>query len=166
MFATVLDPNMKKLKFLTAEQRKATYEQVEQLLEGVTASHDEPEHDSEEPPPKKSANVIADFLGDDITDGNDDDETTNEFEEYLKSKLSGSVDTLEWWRTIGVQAYPTLVQLAIRFLGIQATSVPSERAFSTAGLTITKQRASLNPCTADQIIFLNKNLKSTNALMR
>ena len=64
---------MKKLKILTAEQRKKTYEQVEQLLEGVTASHDEPENDSEEPPPKISANVVADFLGDDITDGNDED---------------------------------------------------------------------------------------------
>ena len=46
-----------------------------------------------------------------------------------------------------------------RCLAIPATSVPSGRAFSTAGLTITKQRAALESSTADTIIFLNKNLR-------
>ena len=37
--------------------------------------------------------------------------------------------------------------------------MPSERAFSAAGLTLTKQRATLDSKTADAIIFLNKNLR-------
>ena len=41
------------------------------------------------------------------------------------------------------------------------TSVPPERTFSTAGLTITKLRANLDAGSVDQIVFLNKNCKST-----
>ena len=39
-----------------------------------------------------------------------------------------------------------------------ATSVPGERAFSIAGLTITDNRARLNPEAVDEIIFMNKAL--------
>ena len=46
------------------------------------------------------------------------------------------------------------------FLTIPATSVPSERVFSAAGLTITKQRSSLDPSVAHAIIFMNKYNKS------
>ena len=109
---------------------------------------------------------MADFIGDNITDGNDVADTIDEFKEYLKSKISKSVDTLEWWRTVGLRAFPRLGQLAKQYLGIQATSVPSERAFIRAGLTITKHGASLHSSTVDQIIFLNTILKSPNALLR
>ena len=46
------------------------------------------------------------------------------------------------------------------FLTIPATSVPSERVFSAAVLTITKQRSSLDPFVADAIIFMKKYNKS------
>ena len=39
-------------------------------------------------------------------------------------------------------------------------SVPSERVFSTAGDIITAQRSTLTPEHLDQILFLNKNLKT------
>ena len=167
MIATVLDPNLKKLKILTDDQRQETHDRVKQLLKQVPVSRCEFENESKGPPIKKSRNVTADFLGDDITDGNDGADTINEFKEYLKSKNFGSIDTHEWWKTVRLCAFSKLGQLRKkRYLGIQATSVPSERAFSTAGLTITKHRASLHSSTADQIIFLNKNLKSPNALLR
>ncbi|KZT31093.1 hypothetical protein SISSUDRAFT_968140, partial [Sistotremastrum suecicum HHB10207 ss-3] len=41
--------------------------------------------------------------------------------------------------------YPTWVSLALDYLPIMASSVASERAFSSAGLTITKRRNRLNP---------------------
>ncbi|XP_067653283.1 E3 SUMO-protein ligase ZBED1-like [Haliotis asinina] len=41
----------------------------------------------------------------------------------------------------------------------EATSVPSERAFSTAGDIITPNRASLKPDNLDMLLFLKKNLK-------
>ena len=65
--------------------------------------------------------------------------------------------TLAWWKE-NASAFPRIAVLA-QFLGIPGTSVPSERAFSAAGLTLTKQRATLDSKTADAIIFLNKNLR-------
>jgi hAT family C-terminal dimerisation region len=42
-----------------------------------------------------------------------------------------------------------------RILCIPATSAPSERVFSSAGLTISKCRASLQPQHASELIFLH-----------
>ena len=71
-------------------------------------------------------------------------------------------DPLVWWRD-NTQRYPRLAQLAKRYLCIPASSVPSERVFSAAGLLVSKLRASLSPTNIDAAIFLNKNktLKSS-----
>ena len=63
-------------------------------------------------------------------------------------------DPLEWWAKNEVK-YPIIAELARRYLCIPATSAPSERVFSIAGLTIAKDRASLDPEIAGAIIFLN-----------
>ena len=47
--------------------------------------------------------------------------------------------------------------LGIPAISVSATSVPSERIFSTAGVVINKLRNRLSASVVDQIIFLNKN---------
>lgn len=66
-------------------------------------------------------------------------------------------DPLLWWKT-HEQSYLTLSKVAKRYLSIPATSVPSERTFSAAGLLVNKQRSRLLPENVDRLIFLNKNL--------
>jgi zinc finger BED domain-containing protein 1 (E3 SUMO-protein ligase ZBED1) len=61
---------------------------------------------------------------------------------------------LLWWKS-REHLYPLHAKLARRYLCVPATSAPSERVFSSAGLTISKTRASLNPETADALIFLH-----------
>jgi hypothetical protein len=61
---------------------------------------------------------------------------------------------LAWWYT-NQRKYKMLSQVAIRTLCIPATSAPSERVFSVAGLTIAKDRARLAPQTANELIFLH-----------
>ena len=48
-----------------------------------------------------------------------------------------------------------MAKVARMVLCIPATSAPSERVFSHAGLTIAKKRASLNPENAAALVFLH-----------
>ncbi|CAH1104096.1 unnamed protein product [Psylliodes chrysocephalus] len=66
-------------------------------------------------------------------------------------------DPLEWWVQRS-HTYPRLFELTKKKLCIVATSVPSERIFSKAGLTITDRRNQLSGKRVSQILFLNANL--------
>lgn len=63
---------------------------------------------------------------------------------------------LKWWARSQDQL-PRLAKLAQRYLAVPATSTPSERVFSLAGNTITRQRSSLHPAHVDALIFLHAN---------
>jgi len=78
------------------------------------------------------------------------------------SESSVIANPLEWWRVNEVR-FPRLAFLARKLLAIQATSAPSERLFSAAGLTIAKDRARLTPENAAMLIFLHDNLPNIRA---
>lgn len=62
------------------------------------------------------------------------------FHAYLNSKDHlGDMTIVQWWG-INAPRYPVWASLARDFLSIMATSVSSERAFSSAGITISKRR--------------------------
>ena len=75
---------------------------------------------------------------------NDSDEELNR---YFNSPCDSITDSLIWWK-LHKNNYSVLSFLAKNYLSIQATSVPSERAFSISGLAITKTRNRLDPETA------------------
>ena len=50
-------------------------------------------------------------------------------------------------------------KLAKKYLGIVATSVPSERLFSQAGQVILDRRARITPKNVNMVLFLNSYLK-------
>ena len=81
-----------------------------------------------------------------------------ELNDYMKDVMRGT-NPLDWWR-LNATKYPRLSELAKIYLTIPATSIPSERTFSVAGLTVSKLRSSLDPESVDHIIFVNKNLKA------
>ena len=64
---------------------------------------------------------------------------------------------LEWWK-LKQHQFPLLAAFAKKYLGIPATSAPSERVFSTAGLTIANMRSRLLPDTAAELVFLHDAL--------
>jgi hypothetical protein len=75
----------------------------------------------------------------------------------LREDEGGFSCPLTWWK-FNARKYKLLSILASRVLCIPATSAPSERVFSTAGLTIAKDRARLASETANELIFLHEAL--------
>ena len=65
---------------------------------------------------------------------------------------------LNWWKEHQYR-YPFLARLAMALMCTPATSVPSERVFSTAGDIVTQNRARLQPQHVDTLVFLKKNMK-------
>lgn len=66
-------------------------------------------------------------------------------------------DALTWWQE-HEPTFPALSKLAVRYLGITATSVPAERVFSKAGEVLSKKRNRLKGKTVNMLLFLNKNI--------
>ncbi|XP_066960755.1 zinc finger BED domain-containing protein 4-like [Macrobrachium rosenbergii] len=65
---------------------------------------------------------------------------------------------LDWWKT-REHIMSNLSKCAKKYLGIVATSVPSERLFSQAGLVVSDRRSCLKPENVEMMLFLNSYLK-------
>jgi hypothetical protein len=77
-------------------------------------------------------------------------------ERILKHTASDPANPLIWWKNHDTQ-YPVLSKLAKQFLGVPATSAPSERIFSAAGNIITKKRNRLKPDISSVLVFLQQS---------
>lgn len=87
--------------------------------------------------------------------------STDNVEEEVDSFLKDPPPLLDsspaaWWK-VNEGRFPRLANLARKYLAIPGTSVPSERVFSAAGLTVNRLRTRLTPEHVDMLIFLNKN---------
>jgi hAT family C-terminal dimerisation region len=71
----------------------------------------------------------------------------SELDRYLALQIDEETEPLLWWQA-HTKEYPIVSNMARDYLTIQATSVPSEQAFSIAGNTINKTRNRLLPETA------------------
>ena len=76
---------------------------------------------------------------------------------FAEKSVARDVQPLKWWKENNAR-FPRLADVARVLLGIPATSVPAERIFSTAGLTVTKLHSRLKPESVDALIFLHDNL--------
>ncbi|TKR87925.1 hypothetical protein L596_012251 [Steinernema carpocapsae] len=74
---------------------------------------------------------------------------------YLSEPAQPPADPVLYWAdTVRIAAYPVLSQLAKKYLSAPATSVESERLFSTAALTLTDFRRSMTPENLEKLLFL------------
>ncbi|KAF1316579.1 Electron transfer flavoprotein beta subunit, partial [Globisporangium splendens] len=122
------------------------------------------------PTPKKAkTNIYAAVFGTRATMVNGDQNSEkgehilrtrceSEFHLYLEDTASVGIDQdpLSWWKS-HTGKFPILAKLARKWLGCVATSVPSERAFSTGGNTVTAKRCSLSPDLVRDLVFISEN---------
>ncbi|CAB4478047.1 unnamed protein product [Rhizophagus irregularis] len=83
----------------------------------------------------------------------------DEFQHYfdlVELPVLEEYDPYLWWSTNKNQ-YPVLYKLAMKYLSIPATSVPSERLFSDAKNLITPLRTRLSSSVINQLMFLKRN---------
>jgi len=82
----------------------------------------------------------------------------------LFSKHSLFKNILDFWKE-KQHDMPVLSKLAKKVLCIPATSTPSERVFSIAGLLINNKRSSVCPSTVNKVIFVHDNYELCKAVV-
>ncbi len=115
--------------------------------------------ESEETEPASKKTALEDLLGDSFSKTEKSSRGIEmEIDLYRReASIPLSCCPLKWWRE-NRSKYPLLSPLAKAYLSIPATSVPSERVFSTAGDIVTAKRSQLLPEIVDMLIFLKKNM--------
>ena len=169
MLATMLDPRHKHLGFLTPPRRIGAHAKLLEVLAeaearrgsstSADAAGDQQEVVGAVPVQgavlqRRSAYSL--LMGENYTTRSTDD-IEKEVDSFLKDPppLLDSSPTA-WWK-VNEGRFPRLAILARKYLAIPGTSVPSERVFSAAGLTVNRLRTRLTPEHVDMLIFLNKN---------
>ena len=158
VLAAALDPCYHQLKFLSDDQRSRTHMVLKEKVQKIYQDREKPQeqqNETNDPQAMETSKATALTF---LLEEDSQEASVGEVDKYLaETPLSHDDNCLEWWKR-NSSRFPAVAELAKQYLCIPATSVPSERIFSTAGLTITQQRSSLKPENADMLIFLNKNL--------
>ena len=179
--ASFLDPRFKTLAHLSAAEKEETVDCIIQDLlasipaeevsetDGEVVEVEEPEKEAvvecSTTPKKQKTTLLEKLLGRKF-EGNQTTITVSENEivqaeiSYYKSASPiGLRDKpLKWWN-VRKRILPNLARLAQKYLGIVATSVPSEWLFSTAGNIVSAKRAALLPENVEKLVFLHENLQ-------
>ena len=170
--ASFLDPRFKSLAHLPATSQEETVDSVIDELTQTLHVVAQPvcssaEQESEGSPAKKKKTCLEKLLGEKFqTEPLSTGVVTVSREELVQVEVSRyksepplrlSKKPLEWWSSHR-HAFPNLATMAQKYLGIVASSVPSERLFSTAGNVVDAKRAALLPENVNKLVFLHENL--------
>ena len=167
--ASFLDPRFRALLFLPEEEKLAVISKVEkEAVELASECADQSGGESQnkegadEPPQKRSRGekhlmaLISDVIHPPNQCQSPTEKALTEARRYIDEEPADE-DPLLWWSKNSPR-YPNLTVLAKKYLAIPATSVPAERAFSTAGNIVNQKRACLLPENVNLLVFLAENL--------
>ena len=115
------------------------------LLQLSTRQQEDP---SEAPWKKAKLEVLLKY-------GSSQNDPSREIQQY-RCLAVPAVVPLEWWRS-QTETYQRLSHLAREVLAIPATSAPSKRIFSAAGVVLIYKKSSLSPHVVDKVIFVHEN---------
>ena len=88
----------------------------------------------------------------------DSSSSSNELDCYLREPVLDykTGKPFDWWAEHH-KRYPNIAQVAKRYLTASATSVPSERLFSSAGDIYDEKRSRILPEHAEHLLFIKSN---------
>ncbi|XP_030764036.1 zinc finger BED domain-containing protein 4-like isoform X2 [Sitophilus oryzae] len=165
---TIIDPRFKKEGFRNPENASSAAVILEQEMQGALRQKSQ----------SQNININEPSVSQNI-------QTSPSLFAFLESRISGKIksvtsdviitrrqyleransaedaDPLLFWKISGNELTP-MDECARKFLCIPATSVESERSFSSAGQVITDRRSKLKSTNVDKLIFLHKNLNITD----
>lgn len=161
VLSCLLNPRQKHLNFLSKPQKKLAIDSLESELDEVPLKPALPPAQNKETteeclPPKAKSQRMLEFLIVGPSDKHEESEVSAYLREYVSTD---DKDPISWWKQ-NFTKYPRLTVLVRHYLAIPATSVPSERIFSSAGFILTKLRNKLSSSCVDQIFFLNKTVNN------
>ena len=168
---TFLDPRFKDLSFLNKTSRelvhttvKNFYSKIDNVCDDVTESNEPPTKKCRSEANYESNDIYVVMFGEDFINRcrNQNQPTStkvklqHEINRYVNDPVQDIKSSpLEWWK-VNELRFPLLGQMAKKFLGVSASSVPCERLFSNAGNIITEKRSRLTPSNAEMMIFTLK----------
>ena len=91
----------------------------------------------------------------------DNDEVECYIDRIRTPQANHTVDPFQWWND-NKKPFPRLFKIAQKYLGIPATSVPSERLFGDAGKQVTSEGNRLKPETVNELLFVKRNREYYN----
>jgi len=156
--STILDPRFKKLHFRSALSVPIAIEKVCKLIktkQDVATSVNDPQNNLA--PVANNTNVwsIHDELVSSTTRCFDEPGVPVELRQFLSQPvIQRTDDPITYWHQAKM-VYPNLYKIAIKYLSIVGTSVPSERLFSKAGNILTEKRSRLSSERLSKLIFLS-----------
>ena len=169
--ATILDPRFKDKFFASNIIKMTVKEMLEEEIRKIVPSKDDTSQSRQEssevrsrsptPPVPKLAkkDTLLNMYSEIIEDsGTSSSNSADKFEQFLSGPLvdykAGS--PFKWWHENKAR-FPILAQVARRFLSRTATSMPSERLFSQAGILYEGHRNRILPENAETLLFIKGN---------
>ena len=169
--ATILDPRFKDKFFASNIIKMTMKEMLEEEIRKIVPIEDDTSQSRQEssevrsrpptPPVPKHAkkDTLLNMYSEIIEDsGTSSSNSADEFEQFLSEPLvdykAGS--PFKWWHENKAR-FPILAQVARRFLSGTATSVPSERLFSQAGILYEEHRNRILPKNVETLLFIKGN---------
>lgn len=170
ILSAILDPRCKKLAFATHEQRidaenklQILYNELLQEVESDSITPKDPTTIQPNLKPDSPIQKYKDMMRHGIQ-AQRKSVIQDEVKEYLTiDEIDIENDPFKWW-CVNKEHFPILAKLARKYLGIPATSTPSERLFSHAGLVMTNKRTQLSSSTFEKILFLKRNIYDNNII--
>ena len=161
--ATLIDPRFKDHFFdnniVKASAKDMLQEEIRKQESTASAETLATEDRTKAPSPKRHKNnSLLEVFSDIIGTSAETPTPNSELDRYLMEPVIDYKlgNPLAWWADHHVR-YPTLAQVAKRYLTATATSVPSERLFSTASNIYDDRRSRITAEHAESLLFIKSN---------